>query len=137
MGKFALYQQMIGRLDEAIAGRHFFEASWYAYALLEDRLISLLKSSGGYSAVKMMGPKIGKLNDRATSDPTLATNFEYTRLNVWKNARNDLMHAMAEGAMPMNDVDIRAKALAEEGAALVRIYAAAARRQKQIVGRTR
>ncbi|RKS85449.1 hypothetical protein DFR51_3368 [Sphingosinicella microcystinivorans] len=47
MGKFALYRQMIGRLDEAIEGRHFFEASWYVYALLEDRLISLLSANSG------------------------------------------------------------------------------------------
>lgn len=137
MGKFALYRQMIARLDEAIVGGHFFEASWYAYALLEDRLISLLASSGDSRSLRMMGPKIGELKDRSASDPTLATNFEYMRLNAWKDARNDLMHAMAEGAMPMSDIDLRAKALANEGAALVRIYSAAARRQKRVAGRTR
>lgn len=137
MSKFALYRQMIARLDDAVVGGHFFEASWYAYAVLEDRLISLLSSSGGGRNLRMMGPKLAELKGRAASDAALAANFEYARLNAWKDARNDLMHAMAEGAMPMSDIDLRAEALAKEGAALVRIYGAAARRQKRLSGRTR
>ncbi|WP_337827495.1 hypothetical protein [Pseudonocardia sp. TMWB2A] len=137
MRKFALYRQMISRLDDAVAGGHFFEASWYAYAVLEDRLISLLSSTGGGRNLRMMGPKIAELKSRAASDPALAANFEYTRLNAWKDARNDLMHAMAEGSIPMSDIDLCAQALAKEGAALVRIYGAAARRQKRFGGRAR
>jgi hypothetical protein len=137
MGKFAIYREMIARLEAAITCRYYLEASWYAYALLEDRLISLLESSGGNPGVRMMGPKIGALQTRSASDSSLSFNFEYTRLNAWKNARNDLMHAMAEGSIPIRDIDLRAEALAREGAALVRIYSAAARRQKRNAGRTR
>jgi hypothetical protein len=124
---------MIRRLDDALAGRHYFEASWYAYALLEDRLISLLKSARSTQSVHMMGPKIGALNRLAQSDAVLAANYERTRLSAWKDDRNNLMHAMAEGSMSIEDIDAKAAALAAEGRELVRLYSAAARRTKKRV----
>ena len=124
---------MIRRLDDALAGRHYFEASWYAYALLEDRLISLLKSAGSTRSLRMMGPKIGELDQLAQSDAVLAANYESTRLSAWKDDRNDLMHAMAEGSMSIEGIDAKAAALAAEGSELVRLYSAAARRAKKRV----
>lgn len=133
MAKYDLYEVMIRRLDEAIESNQFFQASWYAYALLEDRLLSLLKSSGSTRSLRMLGPKIGALNKLAQSDAVLSANFESVRLSAWNKVRNDLMHAMAEGSMSIEDIDAQAEALAAEGRELVRLYSAAARRVKKRV----
>ena len=137
MKKYDLYEEMIRRLDVAVQNGHFFEASWYAYAVLEDRLNSMLNSGGFGSPIRMMGPKIKKLDELAETNEVLRANFEKTRLNNWKDARNDLMHAMAEGLMSIDAIDHSVEELAQEGSELVRIYSAAARRQKRHAARTR
>ena len=117
----------------------YLEASWYAYVVLEDRLVSLLQNSGGVGStnggsggkpITMMGPKLQELKRRAKKDPLLHANFEYTALNEWKKSRNNLMHAMADATMSLQDIDAAAKQLAEDGSALVKTYASAARRVK-------
>jgi hypothetical protein len=118
----------------------YLEASWYAYAVLEDRLLSLLRSSGGIGEngggasgkpIRMMGPKLKELARRAKKDQLLKANFEYHMLHAWKEARNGLMHAMGDATMAIEDIDIAAKSLAEVGADLVRHYASACRRLKK------
>jgi hypothetical protein len=137
MSKKSLYQTFISRLESANSERRFLEAAWYAYAILEDRLLSLMRSTGGIGKggngkpIHMMGPKLAELQYRAKSDALLRENFEYTKLKTWTKARNDLMHAMADASMTIEQIDSAAEALATEGAALVRTYAAACRRLKK------
>ncbi len=45
--KRELFENFISRMDSEIENGRYFEASWYVYALLEDRLISMLRNSGG------------------------------------------------------------------------------------------
>lgn len=137
MSKSSLYREMIKRLEHAIKERQFFEASWYAYSLLEDRLISLIKSGGGVPGRPMMGKKIEALDKMVKAGTVEARNFESTKLRAWADDRNKLMHAMAEGKMTIDDVDAMVEKLANDGSALVRMYAAAAMRQKRIFNRTR
>jgi hypothetical protein len=130
--KRILYQEFIRRIDSSIEAAAYLEASWYAYAVLEDRLISMLRQSGGYpSTLRMMGPKIARLKERAASDPVLAATFDSTALSAWSAKRNALMHAMAEGSLTIQQVDRDAKDLATEGRAIVRDMAARAMRLKR------
>jgi len=140
MVKHAHYKTFISRMKSAYEAGMYLEASWYVYAVLEDRLISLLRSSGGVGEngggakgkpIKMMGPKLKELTRRAKKDRLLKENFEHDRLNAWKESRNNLMHAMADGTMPVSDIDAAAKRLAEDGQVLVREYAAACMRLKK------
>lgn len=130
---------LISRMEAAHADSMYFEASWYAYAVLEDRLLSLLRNSGGVGEksggtngkpIRMMGPKLKELARRAKKDALLKANFEHDQLNTWKESRNNLMHAMAEATMSVSDIDVAAKELAEHGSTLVRTYSAACRRLK-------
>ena len=136
MAKDALYQTFMTRMTAAITGCNYLEASWYAYAVLEDRLQSMLRNSGGAGVggkgkpIKMMGPKLKELAHRAKKDALLKANFEHDRLDTWKHERNNLMHAMADASMSLPDIDVAAKKLAEDGSALVREYSAACRRLK-------
>src|SRR5581483_5803626 len=132
MAKESLYRTFVARMEASLAAQMYLEASWYAYAVLEDRLVSLLRNSGGLAgAVRMMGPKLKELSRRAKYDALLAANFEENRLDAWREARNELMHAMADATMSIAEIDAGARDLAIEGAALVREYAAACRRLKK------
>ncbi|MDD9744728.1 MULTISPECIES: hypothetical protein [Marinovum] len=134
--KRTLYEEFIDRIDASIASDHFFEASWYVYAALEDRLISMLQQSGGSTfasgkPIKMLGPKIGELDKRQSGDPLLAANFPKTEVEAWGKRRNDLMHAMADGSLTIEQIDADAKSLAIDGRDLLRNVAAAAMRLKK------
>ncbi|MDP4310848.1 MULTISPECIES: hypothetical protein [Stenotrophomonas] len=140
MPKEDLYKTFINRMKSASDAGAYLEASWYAYAALEDRLVSLLQNSGGVGEnaggangkpIKMMGRKIKELNRRAEKDKLLKENFEHDKLNAWKDSRNNLMHAMGDATMTIDEIDASAKKLAEDGQELVREYAAACRRLKK------
>lgn len=136
MAKKELYTIFMARMTEAHEAGYHFESSWYSYAILEDRLRSLLRSSGGEGVggpgkpIRMMGPKLKELKHRAKSDQLLKVNFDHDRLNLWKNSRNDLMHAMADASMSLEQIKNEAKSLSEEGAKLVRLLSDSARRVK-------
>ena len=136
MGKRSLYENFIERIDRHVASGNFFEASWYVYAVLEDRLISMLQNSGGSTQsngnpIRMLGPKLSILKTRAASDALLDANFPHDAIFDWKERRNDLMHAMAEGSMDIDQIDEAAKSLANEGQELVRTVSAGAMRLKK------
>ncbi|MCP4099542.1 MAG: hypothetical protein GY748_25255 [Planctomycetaceae bacterium] len=136
MTKRNLYEEFIDRIDQYVSSGHFFEASWYVYAVLEDRMISMLQNSGGATQsngqpIRMLGPKLTTLQNRTTSDSLLAANFPYTKLVSWKDRRNSLMHAMAEGTMNIQQIDSDAEALATDGQDLIREICSGATRLKK------
>ena len=137
MSKDDLYSAFISRMKSAHEAGNYFESSWYAYAILEDRLRSLLRSSGGEGQggpgkpIKMMGPKLRELKIRAKKDELLKANFDHDPLNLWKNDRNNLIHAMADASMPLDEIDLAAEKLSTEGINLVRDFSSACRRIKK------
>jgi hypothetical protein len=70
------YGTLIKRIDVALQEEFYLEASWIAYAILEDQLVSALDESGGAvnhkgKAIKMLGPKLGELKTRMTTSLNL------------------------------------------------------------------
>lgn len=106
---------------------YHLEASWIAYAILEDRLVAALLCTGGAThkngnPVKMLGPKIDFLKKRRRKDKLLAANFSTEWLNKlakWKDSRNKLMHAMANAPVTVAQHDIAAERLARAADPLV------------------
>jgi hypothetical protein len=139
MAKEKLYESFITRLEAANADEAFLECSWYCYAVLEDRLLSFLRGSGGVNygngkPIRMMGPKMKELKLRKSHDSLLAaqlTDRLFDRLDKWKDDRNDLMHAMADATLTIEQIDKDAQKLSSEGKKLVRDYCAACRRYKK------
>ena len=134
--KANLYKELIARMDAAQKHERHLEASWYAYAVIEDRLRSMLLQSGGDTfakgknkgkQIRMMGPKMEILETRSSDDALLDSAFEGIRLKVWRESRNDLMHAMASGQHSIDQIDKLAKKLASDGVKLARVYATSAR----------
>jgi len=141
--KQKLYSTFIERMHAAVASGAYFEAAWYSYAILEDRLLALLASSGGIPTTNkgkpiMMGQKLKTLKDRADSgDSLLNVNLDYKAIKAWKDRRDDLMHAMANASKLLTDIDKEAMLLANDGDDLVRAVCAAARRVKRHRGKGR
>ncbi|MGJ8596776.1 hypothetical protein [Sulfitobacter sp.] len=135
--KRPLFEVFHERMSSAIERKFYFEASWYAYAILEDRLLSMLRQSGGVgrngttTAIRMLGPKLGELKNRSTTDKLLKENFPETKIDAWKDKRNSLMHAMAEGTRTQTEIDKEAYLLATQGRDLVKEVSAAAMRLKK------
>ncbi|MBP6977465.1 MAG: hypothetical protein PHD61_06460 [Bacteroidales bacterium] len=138
--KKLIYQKYIGQFEETIVKGYYFEAAWLEYVLLEDRLVSLLQSSGGEykpngKPILMMGPKIDELNSRMAENQVLKGHLEVddliNRLQIWKNERNTLMHSMADGSLSITEIESKIKHLAKTGTKLTRDYASAAKRVKK------
>jgi hypothetical protein len=132
------YKQLIKRMDDAITGEFYLEASWIAYAIIEDRLLSALAKTGGVPTTKkgdpirMLGPKLQALRDRlATHSELRAAMLPDNTLDLidrWKESRNPLMHSMAEEAKPFFAHSEDAKALALEGKNVTRALCSAVMR---------
>jgi hypothetical protein len=139
MRKRDLYATLIERCEAAAAKAAYFESSWYAYAVLEDRLRSLLRSSGGETktvdgvekTIRMMGPKLDALRGRAKTNHRLRAGLPVPRLRAWINTRNSLMHRMADGTIRIEEIDEQVQQLALEGVDLARECSASARRLKK------
>lgn len=132
--KRKLLRTIIGRMRIAHKDGHHLEAAWYAYAILEDRLRSALRSSGGEvggSKKKPLGDKLTELIERAKHSAVLADALPLKDLVDWKDARNHLMHSMLDGSMSEQDIDQSAQKLSLDGLTLVKEIAASAMRLKK------
>ncbi len=135
--KRELFEGFHAKMNKAIEQGFCLEASWYIYALIEDRLVSMLRQSGGTgrngssNPIKMLGPKLGELERRAASDELLRHNLSEARISEWKEKRNSLMHAMADGSLSQTEIDKQAYLLAADGRELLKEVSAAAMRLKK------
>ena len=111
--KRELYSTLLKRMKESHDAKYYFEAGWYAYAIVEDRISAALRQTGGDRTakgkeIKMLGPKLDLLRKRSKTDAVLAatvTDEMMTRIGVWKNTRNDLMHKIATGTISVKEMD--------------------------------
>ena len=125
------------RMTKAIVAEFYLEASWYAYAIIEDRLVAVLKRSGGVldsdgNPVRMLGPKLKLIRKRRKKDILLQAYFPEAvlgNIDTWKEERNDLMHAMADASASLPEIDKRAYLMATRGQELVK---SVCRHQRQL-----
>jgi hypothetical protein len=91
--KASIYKKYISQLERTEKECYHFESAWLTYVLLEDRLLSILRNTGGENdsrgrQIRMMGPKIGKIKARLTSNSILRGHLEakdlIPRLEEWK-----------------------------------------------------
>lgn len=127
------------RMEAAHDAEYYLESSWFAYTVLEDRLLCALEQSGGatyanFKPIRMLGKKMQEVKQRKANDELLAAYFNdplMDRIHKWKEDRNDLTHAMADGTETMVDVDKSAYLLSTSAKKLVRDVCSAARRLKK------
>jgi len=76
----------------------------------------------------MLGDKINELEKRHI--PEIDAQLDFLALKAWKEDRNNLMHAMAGGALSIEHIDKMSEGLARDGCKIVRSLASLARRMK-------
>jgi hypothetical protein len=130
------YSELLSRMDEAIEHEFYLEASWISYAIFEDRLLSILKESGGgHDKLRMLGPKLGEVNKRMVDTLNMRKSFYgdlLPNLHRWKDERNTLMHTLASEAKTAFEIDQESKKLALDGRQIARDLCAACRRYKKL-----
>lgn len=125
ISKATSYKLLLARLETALNCGFHLEASWIAYAVIEDRLLSALEKTGGIPATKkgqlltLLGTKIAYLHGRLSSDPVLRgailNGAVLDDVSRWTKSRNYLMHDMARDNHPWTELDARAQELARSG----------------------
>jgi hypothetical protein len=140
--KGLLYKFYIKRIDESIKEQYYFEASWLASALIEDRVTSLLSQTGGnkilnakknkdnYKPVRTLGRKIKELKKRLLLDELLRKRIKpeiIEQLTTWTDSRNVLMHSMADGGLTLSEVQSKIEYLAKSGQLISQKMAAESR----------
>jgi hypothetical protein len=85
------YKDLIDRMNKAHNDEYYLEASWFAYTVLEDRLLSALRQSGGatyanFRPIRMLGKKMQEITQRKRSDSLLSAYFDdplMDRIHKW------------------------------------------------------
>lgn len=114
------FDYLVKRTDLAITEEFYLEASWICYAIIEDRMRSIIVKLNG--SVKNRWKiydcttEIYKLKE---SDETIKKYFSdelLFKINDWREKRNNLMHELVEGTSQ----DIEFKDIAVEGRNILR-----------------
>ena len=126
-GKYLTYKAMKENLKRAITSEFYYEAIFIEYAILEDRLESLLRHAGvnvldknGHAISYSNKVKVVKSNARFHDKFIMKkiTSDFLDELKSWSNKRNRLVHALAK--MPYCNDSLKEVAL--EGNELVKIF---------------
>ncbi len=121
-------------MDQALNDGFFLEASWIAYAIIEDRILSALAKTGGVpmrngQPLRMLGPKLDALVGRQPNDSALTAAMlngqVLDTVRAWKDKRNPLMHSLAEECKPFVEHNADARIVAAEGSRAARDLCAA------------
>lgn len=100
MQKFANYKEQMGRLKRALKEQYYLEAIAIEYAIIEDRIESVLRHSGVFRPDKhnMLNKKLNKLSEMQRNKKSLVRRYFSEELigqiHDWKNERNPMTHAL-------------------------------------------
>lgn len=133
------YNDLMDKMNRSHEAEFYLEASWFAYTILEDRLLSALRQSGGITyknnkPIRMLGKKMQEIKQRKKKDTLLNAYFNdalMDRIHNWKEERNNLTHAMADGTKTITQIDKDAYLLSSNAQNLVRDVCSAAIRLKK------
>lgn len=104
MQKYENYREQMGRLRKALGAGFYLESIFIEYAIIEDRLESILRHAGKWKEPKLgeKGPSLqekkNKIVKMAEEKKSLACKYfsddVLCRIIDWKNQRNDLIHQL-------------------------------------------
>ena len=100
MQKYANYKEQRGRLKRALKEQYYLEAIAIEYAIIEDRIESVLRHSGVFRPDKhnMLNKKLNKLSEMQRNKKGLVRRYFSEELigqiHDWKNERNPMTHAL-------------------------------------------
>lgn len=123
--KYTNYRIQMGRMKKALANQFYLEAIFIEYAIMEDRLESVLRHSGNWKpkpgtfpSLDFKRKKIAKLAEEKKSLIRKYFSAELTdSIEVWKNERNRVIHALMKQSLHTGDL----KTIALQGEALTKL----------------
>ena len=138
MQKFENYKEQYERLKKALKYEFYLEAVFIEYAIMEDRLNSILRYEGNsINSQKHVSidKKINKVKTIARGKNSLPNKYfteEFLdRIHNWKERRNPLIHSLMK--LPLTTEELRSLAL--EGEQLTRDLCRLATNYKRAVER--
>lgn len=123
--KYSNYRIQMGRMKKALANQFYLEAIFIEYAIMEDRLESVLRHSGNWKpkpgtfpSLDFKRKKIAKLAEEKKSLIRKYFSAELTdSIEVWKNERNRVIHALMKQSLHTGDL----KTIALQGETLTKL----------------
>ena len=112
MQKFANYKEQFGRLKKALNNNFYLEAIFIEYAIVEDRFESVLRHSGKFNSEKhtSLNSKLKIVSKMTEEIKGLARKYFTQELleeiNIWKEDRNKLIHALMKQSLHTEDLQI-------------------------------
>ncbi len=116
MQKYLNYQEQFRRLYKAIKSEYYLEAVFIEYSILEDRTRAILTHAEKYEAYlkkrgqyqETLDSKIKYIQHFATEKKSLLNHYFgddlLTRILVWKEQRNGLVHALLDQKLHTEDI---------------------------------
>lgn len=111
--KYENYREQMGKLNRAIKSKFFFEAIFIEYAVIEDRLESIIRYAGqwNYKSGKkvLIEDKLKKVTGIISDENNPAYHYftveQIKSIREWKNHRNELIHALLKNDFSADDIE--------------------------------
>lgn len=112
--KYENYREQMGRLKRAIGAKFFLEAVFIEYAIMEDRLESIVRRAGYWTFQKdrvrvNINDKLKKMvNALESKDETFCKYFDsefIKEIDTWKTKRNPYIHDLLNKKITTADLE--------------------------------
>lgn len=116
------YTEQMGRLKKALKYEFYIEAIAIEYAVMEDRLESILRHEGVFNPEKhgSLARKLSRVRELRRRDKSLENKYlseEFLdSIDAWKEKRNVFIHALLKQKLNTEDI----KSVADQGNDIVK-----------------
>lgn len=120
--KYSNYKIQMGRLKKAMAYGFYIEAIAIEYAVMEDRLESVLRHEGVFNPEKhgTLARKLSRVRDLRRRKNSLENKYISEELldsiGLWKEKRNAIIHALLKQNYSLDSI----RDIAEEGRDIIK-----------------
>lgn len=122
MQKYENYKEQMRRLKKALNAEFYLEAIFIEYAILEDRIESMLRHSNKFNPDKYntLNMELNRLQNMQRQKNSLVGRYFsdelFDKIRKWKDERNQLIHALMKQDLHTEDL----KTLADEGQEMIK-----------------
>ena len=135
--KHDAYTEQMGRLNRALKSEFYLEAIFIEYAVVEDRIESVLRHSGKFNPEKhnTLDKKLSKLSEMQRAKNGLVRKYfsdELIRtIYDWKSRRNPMVHALMKQQLHTSDL----ASLAFDGQTLIKTLSVKTRSYNNMIAK--
>ncbi len=121
--KYLNYKEQMGRLKKAMGYGFYLEAIAIEYAIIEDRMESILRHSNKYNPEKhnTLNKKLNRVSEIQRNKTSVLRKYlteeMIADIHTWKNDRNPIVHSLVKLELHTEDL----KSIAEKGRDLTKM----------------